>query len=399
LIVSYTAELVISHPAKMTRRILVLTGGLSCAIIETCEEVKVMFKNIAVYAGSRARKIINDRGLREEDISGIIGASGGPKFLVLAGLDRHIFSTWFKKRKKPLHLLGSSIGAWRGAAFACADPAAKHELFVQAYLTQHYAGKPTCAEVTSESYRIMDMYLSNSDIDHILNSSFVRLNIIAARCRGLSASDSYGLLAAGLAPAVMANIAGRSLLLRMFQRTLFHDTRGPSPFSAMAENRFTVPLTKENIRDVILASGSIPLVMEGIRGISGAPEGTYRDGGLTDYHPVPVTPQEGIILYPHFTERIVPGWLDKSLKWRKPAKESLADILLIAPSKSFLESIPFGKIPDRTDFVNFAGRDSERLKYWNEVIAKSSRMGEEFIEAAVSGKIRSIMMDAELLGG
>jgi hypothetical protein len=94
----------------------------------------------------------------------------------------------------------------------------------------------------------------------------------------------------------------------------------------------------------------------------------------------------------------VPGWLDKGLRWRKPPRESLADILLIAPSEKFIKSLPYGKIPDRTDFKRFAGNDSERLRYWNEVIKKSSILGEEFMEAAAGNRIKEIMKDAETLG-
>lgn len=357
-----------------------------------------MFNNISVYAGERARRIILDRGLREDDISGIIGASGGPKFLVLAGLDKFIFSNWFKKRKKSLDILGSSIGAWRGAAFACKDPVAKHELFVNAYLTQQYNARPTAADVTAESIRIMDIYLQDNDIDYILGKSKVCLNIISARCTGLSASNNNMLLMAALAPAVIANMVSRRALLKIFRRTMFYDSRSLSGFRSIAGPDSQVALTTGNIRGAILSSGSIPLVMEGINGIPGAPGGTYRDGGLTDYHPVPVKEHEGIILYPHFTERIVPGWLDKSLAWRRPSKESLADIVLIAPSKKFIAGLPYGKIPDRTDFKNFAGSDSERLRYWNEVIKRSSILGEEFMEAAAANRIRDIMKDAEILG-
>lgn len=376
-----------------------MTGSAAYAKIENyLHRGDRMFSNIAVYAGERARKIIHERGLREDDIAGLIGASGGPKFLVLAGLDKFIFSNWFKKRTKPLDILGSSIGAWRGAAFACEDPVAKHELFVNAYLTQHYDKKPSAADVTAESMRIMDLYLQDNDIEYMLGRSKVRLNIISARCTGLSASDNNALLMAALVPAVIANFASRSALLKIFTRTMFYDARSDSPFRSIAGQGCQVPLTADNIRGAVLSSGSIPLVMEGISGIPGAPEGTYRDGGLTDYHPVPAKAQGGIILYPHFTERIVPGWLDKSLSWRKPAKESLADILLIAPSKKFIESLPYGKIPDRTDFAKFHGNDSERLRYWNEVIKKSSIMGEEFMEAAAGNRIKDIMKEAESLG-
>lgn len=380
-----------------------MTDSLLCAKIDAKIENNAhgsvtMFSNISVYAGKRARRIILERGLREDDIAGLIGASGGPKFLVLAGLDRYIFSNWFKKRREPLDILGSSIGAWRGAAFACEDPAAKHELFVNAYLSQHYDKKPSAADVTAESIRIMDMYIQVPDVDYILNRSKMRLHIISARCSGLSASDNNALLTASFAPAVLLNLASRNALLGIFGRTMFYDTRSSSNFRSIAAPQSRVALTAENIRGAILSSGSIPLVMEGISSIPGAPEGTYRDGGLTDYHPVPVREHGGILLYPHFTERIVPGWLDKGLPWRKPSRDSLADILLIAPSKKFIQSLPYGKIPDRTDFKKFEGNDSERLRYWNEVIKKSSVMGEEFMEAAAGNRIKEIMMDAETLG-
>jgi hypothetical protein len=357
-----------------------------------------MFSNISVYAGKRAKKIIQEKGLREDDIAGLIGASGGPRFLVLAGLDRYIFSNWFKKRRKPLNILGSSIGAWRGAAFACREPVAKHELFVNAYMSQHYSKKPSAADVTAEGIRIMDLYIHDTDVDYILNRSKARLHIISARCTGLSASNNNTLLAASLTPAALLNLAGRKALLGVFGRTMFYDARSTSSFISIAAPRFRVALTAENIRSAILSSGSIPLVMEGISSIPGAPEGTYRDGGLTDYHPVPAREHGGILLYPHFTERIVPGWLDKGLRWRKPPRESLADILLIAPSEKFIKSLPYGKIPDRTDFKRFAGNDSERLRYWNEVIKKSSILGEEFMEAAAGNRIKEIMKDAETLG-
>ena len=39
-----------------------------------------------------------------------------------------------------------------------------------------------------------------------------------------------------------------------------------------------VELSEANLADAILASGSIPMVMEGVEGIARAPEVIYRDG-------------------------------------------------------------------------------------------------------------------------
>jgi hypothetical protein len=70
-----------------------------------------------------------------------------------------------------------------------------------------------------------------------------------------------------------------------------------------------------------------------------------RDGGILDYHlDIPFLPDEdGRVLYPHFYEHITPGWFDKSLN-RKPNQKKVENVVLVVPSKRFVESLPFGKI-------------------------------------------------------
>lgn len=351
-----------------------------------------MYDSIEIYAGKNAARMIMESGLNEDMIAGIAGASGGPKFLALAGFDNIILSNWFRKRKKPLFFLGSSIGSWRGAAYACKNPVKAHNQLIESYLSQKYSSKPSEKEVTSESLRIMNEYISDDDLEFILTKSIVHLGIIAARCTGLSSFNSRAALAASFIPSALLNIASRSMLLKLFNRTLFFDQRETPPFAFNFGEQFRIALSPANFRDALLASGSIPFVMEGIKGISGAPAGTYRDGGITDYHlNIDYGVRNGIILYPHFSSRIIPGWLDKSLKWRKHDPSLLSNVLFVAPSGKFINSLPFGKIPDRTDFVNFVNRDSERLRYWNEVIDKSRITGEEFMEAVTSGKLKDII--------
>ncbi len=351
-----------------------------------------MYNNIEIFAGTKATEIIRDRGLNENDIKGIVGASGGPKFLVLNGLDKAILNTWFKKRTDPLFFIGSSIGSWRGAAFASKDPIKTLDIFTESYLKQHYSSKPTRKEVTEESTRILNDFLKEENIDFILNRSKFNLNIISAQCTGISSLESNKALALSFIPAMMMNLVSRKLLLKIYTRTLFHDSRNTPPFANSFKKENRVKLSAKNLKQALLSSGSIPFVMEGIKNIPGAPSGTYRDGGLTDYHiNIDFGVNDGIVLFPHFSSRVIPGWLDKSLTWRKPDKEFYSNTVLVAPSKKFIEGLPMGKIPDRTDFKTFFGNDDERLKYWNEVIKKSSIIGEEFMEAASSGKLKDII--------
>ncbi len=351
-----------------------------------------MFDNIEIFAGEKAAEIIRDKGLNENDIKVIVGASGGPKFLVLNGLDKAILNTWFKKRTDPLFFIGSSIGSWRGAAFASKDPIKTLDIFTESYLKQHYSSKPTRKEVTDESMRILNDFLKEENIDFILNSSKFNLNIISAQCRGISSIESNTALALSFFPAMLINLISRKLLLKIYTRTLFHESGHTPPFADSFKNANRVKLNKANFKQALLSSGSIPFVMEGIKNIPGAPNGTYRDGGLTDYHiNLDFGVKDGIVLFPHFSSRVIPGWLDKSLTWRKPDKEFFSNTVLVAPSRKFIASLPMGKIPDRTDFTTFFGRDDERLKYWNEVITKSSIVGAEFMEAVSSGKIKDII--------
>jgi hypothetical protein len=350
-----------------------------------------MYNNLEIYAGDKAAEIIRERGLKEDDIRVMVGASGGPKFLVLSGLDRAIFSVWFKKRKDPLFYIGSSIGSWRGAAFATKDPLASLKILTESYMKQFYSSKPSRKDITDESARILNDYLKKNEIDYILNRSKIRLSIISAYCPGISGYENNLALGLSFIPAAMANVISRKLLLKIFTRTLFYAGATPPPFIQNFKSPKRIMLTKENIKAALLSSGSIPFAMEGVTNIPGTP-GTYRDGGLTDYHiNIDFGIKDGIVLFPHFSRKVIPGWLDKHLPWRKPDKVLLANTVLVAPSDEFINKLPHGKIPDRTDFKTFHGRDNERLAYWNEVLKKSSIVGEEFMEAVSSGKIKKII--------
>ena len=134
--------------------------------------------------------------------------------------------------------------------------------------------------------------------------------------------------------------------------------------------------------------------MSGVSDIQGAPKGVYRDGGVIDYHlDIPFTTNENkIVLYPHYCGRIIPGWFDKKISWRKPRKEHMENVLLVSPSEKFIRSLPHQKIPDRNDFYLFKGKDDERIAYWEYVSEKSKDLGDEFLDIVNSGKIRDMVV-------
>ncbi len=350
-----------------------------------------MSNSLEFYAGEKAFSLIMDNGLSPDMVDIVAGASGGPRWLVLSGLDRAIFGYWFRERTRPLHLIGSSIGSWRFAAAAARDIESTISVFEDMYINQRYSSSPSAKEVSDESRKILNAFLSDN-ADYILNHPFMRLNVISVKNRIFPNMHAMPAMLFFFGCAALLNIVSRKSLGILFKRALFH-SQDDTHFKSL--NDFPVEifrLTENSLEDVLLSSGSIPFVMDGVTGIDGASKAVYRDGGIIDYHlDIPFASENGIVLYPHFFNRIIPGWLDKSLKWRKPKSKNVEDVLIVCPSQEFIDSLPCGKIPDRNDFKLFKGRDNERIKYWQEIQSKNKIMGDEFLEAVESGRIKNIL--------
>jgi len=350
-----------------------------------------MFENISVLAGSKAIEIIRDEGLNLSRVKVVAGASGAAKFLVLTGIDRVLLSQ-FKQRTDPLYLIGTSIGAFRMAAYCQRDPVDALGKLEREYIAQYYDSRPNRKEITDESWKILHAYIDDDEIEYIINHPFMRICFLSNKCKGPLKSETLWVQGLGVALASLVNRLSRNRLGYFFERALFCASKEKPPFASM--NQFPLGiygLTQSNFKTALLSSGSIPMAMEGISNIDGV-SGIFRDGGILDYHlDIPFLPNEnGLVLYPHFYDHITPGWFDKSLN-RKPDKKNMKSVVLVAPSNRFVDSLPFGKIPDRKDFKTFFGKDKERVEYWKKVVEKNKKLGDEFFEAIESGRIREII--------
>ncbi|MFO7530023.1 MAG: patatin-like phospholipase family protein [Marinobacter sp.] len=347
---------------------------------------------LTVRAGRRALQRLKDKLLVPEDVHLIPGAAGGPKALGISGLDKAIFGDWLPRAPQERALIGSSIGSWRFAAVASSDdPKAQLARLADLYTSQRFAKGVSAAEVTRKSIRFLEELLGGRE-EHILNHPWYRLNIVVVRSLGLLEHDTQGRLGLGLMNAISANMVSRRHLGRFLERGIIHDARLKTPVSKLEDfPSHEVALTSDNLLPALLASASIPLVMSGVRNIPGAPEGVYRDGGLLDYHMDLPYQQPGVILYPHFTDRVVPGWFDKSLPWRRGDATRLQDVLLVAPSPEYLRTLPDGKLPDRKDFGRYMGDDASRERSWRKAIAESDRLGEEFLELLETGRLTEVI--------
>jgi hypothetical protein len=339
-----------------------------------------MTPSLTFKAGAGAFRSIKSHGFDVESIGTIAGASGGAKWLVLSQLDRAILQNLVPKMRGPVHLIGSSIGSWRFACYAQNAPLAAIERFERAYLGQTYSDKPDIHEITARSREILAQVLGTHGIREILDNPLFRTHVMAVRSRRSSATENRWLLAGSLIAAAAMNAISRKTLGLFFERALFYDTRDVPPFFELTGFPLQrIALTRENLFDSIIATGSIPLVLSGVRNISGAEPGVYRDGGVIDYHlDLPHSSKERMTLFPHFYDRIVPGWFDKRLKWRRPHPGNVDRTILVSPSADFVAKLPNAKIPDRSDFVNFS--PDERVKAWRTCVAACEALADEFNE-------------------
>ena len=340
---------------------------------------------LSVYMGREAAARIDDQGWSPQLFSLLLGASGGPKWFILSHLDRLLFGDFLQRTEQPLSTLGSSIGSWRHACLAMADPVAAIERLEQGYLYQQYASKPTVAEVSDVSQGILREVLGDNGAAHLAAHPSIHTHIVTARGRGPAASSSSPLLATGMGAAALGNAISRKLLRLHFQRVVFHSGKAPEPGLDLHDfqTRYC-RLAENNVGAALHASGAIPFVLTGERDITGAPPGQYWDGGIIDYHfDLDQYSGDGLILYPHFSASVIPGWFDKFLPWRKAAIHEVDRLVLLCPSEEFTAQLPLGKIPDRSDFTRM--EHEERVRYWEQCVASSVALAEEFATLIESG--------------
>ncbi|BFT30682.1 hypothetical protein D210916BOD24_18580 [Alteromonas sp. D210916BOD_24] len=337
---------------------------------------------LEVYAGQQARETIMKNGFTPEIFHYFLGASGGPKWFTLAGLDRVLFPEWFAGVTHQIQVIGSSAGAFRTICAVQDDPLAAINRLAESYSTTTYSSdKPTPREITQKAEDLLKVMVDDAGKQQVLANSRFKAHLIVAQCLGATRYESKFRQLSGLAMSAAANTLSRKNLARLYTRYVFS-----SPDANLVINDpYNLPtqyhsLTHGNIHNALLASGSIPVVIEGVTDIEGAPQGMYRDGGIIDYHfDLSFGPQEGLVLYPHFYNKPIPGWFDKGLKGRVPHRTSYDNVVMLVPSASFVANLPYGKIPDRKDFEVLDA--NTRIKYWQTVLKETDRLGEYFMRA------------------
>jgi hypothetical protein len=369
---------------------------------------------LQIYAGPRARAHLAAHGLTPAHVGVIPAAAGGPKGLILGPLDRFIFGQWLPQSSQPVALVGASIGAWRMAT-ACLDhTVAAFERLERDYIHQHYelpAGQTRVpAQQVSAQFGSSLQQFFGGRIGEVLSHPRYRLHIMTSHGRRLLHREHPLWTPVGYAAAFISNAVQRRALDAWLKRVVFSAQSAPLPFATDDFATLQCALNETNFMAALQASCSIPFVLQAVHDIPGAPSGAYWDGGITDYHlhlryaglsaamhgegdgaARPSTAVgAGIVLYPHFQQAVVPGWLDKALKSRHRATSALDSMVVLAPRAGWVQSLPNAKLPDRTDFSRYGNDLASRVTAWTAATSAAQQMADEFaawLEAPDMGQV------------
>ena len=343
---------------------------------------------LRIYAGPKAMQHIAQNGLQPQDVGVVPGAAGGPKGLILGPLDRFIFGDWLASTSHEVHLVGASIGAWRMATACLNNSVAAFEQLEHDYIRQDYALKPgekfPSADTVSEDFGRNLARFYAGKVAEVLSHPRYRLHIITSRGRHILRREHKVATPLGYLGAFLSNGIHRKTMGAWLERVVFSSQNAALPFDARDYRTRQIDLIEANFNPALQASCSIPFVLRAVADIPGAPSGAYWDGGITDYHlhlnypAVSKSKSGNFVLYPHFQKSVVPGWLDKGLKWRHKATPFLDNMVLLAPNPDWVKTLPNAKLPDRTDFARYGTDLPARVKAWTAAASASEQLADEW---------------------
>jgi hypothetical protein len=244
-------------------------------------------------------------------------------------------------------------------------------------------------------------------VDEVLAHPRYKLHIVTSRGRHLLGREHKVATPLGYLGAFLTNSLHRKAMGAWLERVVFSSQNARLPFATTDYRTRQVALSPANFQPALQASCSIPFVLRSVHDIPGAPPGAYWDGGITDYHLhlnyasdlIAHSPREkcpeglndmysrsdqllgaGLVLYPHFQKAVVPGWLDKGLKWRHKATHFLDNMVLLAPDPAWVKTLPNGKLPDRNDFTHYGTDLQGRVKAWRAAVSQAGQLADEYAQ-------------------
>lgn len=262
------------------------------------------------------------------------------------------------------------------------EPIRSFEALAKGYIAQHIepeAGRrmPSPQRITAGFTETLKGFFGESMLPMLTHPQY-RLHVLTSRGRQLLRQGSTPRTLLGFTGLALGNVLTRKAVGLFMERTVFSAPGEALPVPLRDLPTGQVELNEHNFIAAMLASCSIPFMLDAVRDIPGARPGAHWDGGIVDYHfhwPYDEMDQ-GLVLYPHFQRQVVPGWLDKALTWRHRASPGLDNMVLLAPNPAWIATLPHGKLPDRSDFTKLDY--PARVKAWSESVARAQALSDEW---------------------
>jgi hypothetical protein len=280
------------------------------------------------------------------------------------------------------------------AAACLNDPARALAQMADDYLHQDYEhapGKPPTPRHVSDVFGANLVARFGGRTQELLTNPRFRLHVFTSRGRHLLRRHGRALSSIstplGYAGSFAANTLSRRAMGGWWERVIFSD-----PVRLNDYRTHTAALNAENLPLSILASCSIPYWLDPVHNVPGGPLGAYWDGGITDYHlhlnyasmadgvaaAGARDDEPALVLYPHFQQTVIPGWLDKFFKHRHRATAALSNVIVLSPNPEWIATLPNAKLPDRADFKLFGDDVAGRVATWSRALKESERLRDEF---------------------
>jgi len=338
-------------------------------------------------AGPAALRILRSHGLVQSVLGAVAAPASGPRWMAMVGLDRALMESGLLQGDgRRTLLVGASAGAWRMLALACRDPETTHRRLAEGYLGQVFGRRDTPRTVSHAYREMLSGIVSPADAAHAVDHPRLDLGMNVTRVRGPLAAQARWLQAAGMAVAGALRMASVHLSRLAYERVLLHSR--PGAFVPEIRGR-VVPLTTDNLLAGALASGTVPLYMEPVPGVDGERRGAFIDGGVGDYHlnQAYASDEGTLTLFLHFQREVLPEWFDRYRRSRRPAAEVTERVLQVYPSPAYVASLPGGRLPDRSDFLDLMDEPDERMRRWREAVTASELLGSQLLDDLGAGRI------------
>jgi len=157
--------------------------------------------------------------------------------------------------------------------------------FVESYSKLSFKAYDSLEEISGKLKKSFEHWLTDEYIDKILNDKEHKLLIFVDRIKPswfnkiapLLQMVTFGITS-------LVNLVYRDSIRLLYQSICFHtcDTK-PDIFDPKHDEYQYYKLTKENFREVLLASNSVPFLTNPVSYISGIGEGPFVDGGVLSY--------------------------------------------------------------------------------------------------------------------